>query len=205
MCLCLACVRAGERVGDVWTPPQPPTDGDSVTAHGPRNWVAAPNAATTWQQDGQDDSGRNGGGGAGGDGGGGGGGGGQVAVGLGSALTVLGTVARVQSDEAELHGDDGEFASNFLTLSLCLSRACHGKASQSSRFVTRGRFVPRLSWQSSSRFAVPFPFSLLLCPFLFFSLPFCPHANAEAQPFRRFVSSFRRFVSSFRRFVVHFV
>ena len=68
-----------------------------------------------------------------------------------------------------------------------------------------GRFVPRLSWQSSSRFAVPFPFSLLLCPFLFFSLLFCPHANAEAQPFRRFVSSFRRFVSSFRRFVVHFV
>jgi hypothetical protein len=160
--------------------------------------VAAPNAATTWQQDGQDDSGRNGGGGAGGDGGGGGGGGGQVAVGLGSALTVLGTVARVQSDEAELHGDDGESSSNF------------------------PMFVPSLSWQSKAKqgalsrgclgkaaAVLPFRFPFLFCSVLFSSFLFCSvrmrYANSEAQPFRRFVSSFRRFVSSFRRFVVHFV
>ena len=184
VCVCVwhVSVRAGERVGGVWTPPQPPTDGDSTTSHGPRNWVAAPNAATTWQQDGQDDSGRNGDGGGGGRGG-----GGQVAVGLGSALTVLGTVARVQSDEAELHGDDGELSSNFLTLSLCLSRACHGKARQSRALCPEAVLAKQQPFcRSASLFSSALSFSLLF--------------SSVLSAYKRGSST----VSSFR-FVVHFV
>ena len=85
-----------------------------------------------------------------------------MAVGLGSALTVLGTVARVQSDEAELHGDDGESSSNFLTLSLCLSRACHGKARQSRALCPEAVLAKQQPFCCSvSLFSSALSFSLL--------------------------------------------
>ena len=117
-----------------------------------------------------------------------------MAVGLGSALTVLGTVARVQSDEAELHGDDGESSSNF-----------------PHAFPM---FVPSLSWQSKAKqgalsrgclgkaaAVLPFRFPFLFCSVLFSSFLFCS-AHMLTRKLNRFVVSFRRFVVSFRRFVV---